>query len=163
MNCITFDKTTFLKSSSRYIKIVILLFCLACVNSPGPEECKGQEIESDSFWVYDGTCLKNADLGLDEEGVRKITNEDQYSVFTDCLPDNPKVDFTTSYVMVIKVPPGNYYPYIQEIRLLETCEGLFRIEIEVIETPFLTVDVFKLAFVTLPVEIPEPKIEIIWL
>ncbi|SMD45881.1 hypothetical protein SAMN00777080_4554 [Aquiflexum balticum DSM 16537] len=158
-----FKKPTLLYSSMSCFKIIILMFCLACVNSPDPMECFSQEINSDSFWVYDGTCLKNADLGLDEDGVRKITNEDQYSIFTDCLPENPEVDFTTSYVLVIKVPPGNYYPYIQEIRLLESCDGLFSIEIEVIKTPFLTVDVFKLAFVTLQVEIPEPKIEILWL
>jgi hypothetical protein len=163
MYCRTIDKSTLLKSSPRYIKIVILLFCLACVNSPGPEDCIGQEIESDSFWVYEGTCLKNSELGLDEDGVRKVTKEEQYKVFSECLPDNPEVDFNTSYVIVIKVTPRNSFPYIQEIKLIETCDKQFKIQIEIIETMFQEANVFKFAFVTLPVEIPEPKIEIIWL
>lgn len=158
-----FKKPTLLNSSISCFKTSILMFCLACVNSPGPEECIGKEIESDSFWVYDGTCLKNADLGLDEDGVRKITNEDQYSIFTDCLPENPEVDFTISYVLVIKTPPRTSFPFIQEIKLIETCIQQYKIQIEIIETMFQEANVSKYVFVNLPIEIPEPKIEIIWL
>lgn len=158
-----FEKSTLWDISLYFVKISFLMFWCACVNSPDPKECLNQEIDSDSFWVYDSTCLKNADLGLDEDGVRKITNEDQYRVFTDCLPDNPEVDFTTNYVLVIITPPRTSFPSIQEIKLIETCVKQYEIQIEIRETMFQEANVSKYVFVTLPIEIPEPKIEIIWL
>ncbi|MFD2033779.1 hypothetical protein ACFSKL_03200 [Belliella marina] len=155
---ITMIKGTVLKLILSYC----ILFIFGCVNENGPEECVLHEIESDSFWVYDNECLKNAELGLNDEGFRKITSNEQYLIFRDCLPDNPEIDFDSYYLMVAKVLPGNYFPYVQEIRLLEDCDGLPKIEIEVVETPFLEVNVSKYSFVILSIEIPEPKIETIW-
>lgn len=156
-------KSSLWNTSLHLIKICILMLWSACVNSPNPKECLNQEIESDSFWVYDSTCLKNADLELDEDGVRKISSEDQYRVFSDCLPENPEVDFTKNYVMVIKTPPRTSFPFIQEIKLIETCIKQYKIQIEILETMFQEANVSKYVFVTLPIEIPKPKIEIIWL
>lgn len=144
------------------ISIVIALFCMGCINDTNQQECV-REVESDSFWVYDNECLKNSDLGLDENGIQKIDSSGKYSIFSDCLQDIPHIDFNTHYLMVAKIPQGDYHPYIQEIRLLETCSHDFSVEIKIYKTPLLEVNVFKLAFIIFPIEDPQPKIDLIWL
>ncbi len=157
-----YDLLAKLKPSVRLTIVCILIFGTGCIARNEPAECISKELASESFGAYDTNCLDEADLGWNEVGVLKITSNEQYEGFTECLTDVPGVDFDENYIIATKVPPMTSFPYIQEIKLYEKCDGQLKVQIEVIETIFQEANVAKLAFMVLPIQIPEPKVEIIW-